>query len=66
MELEDLVKLKERNPRTGFVYIFHSTKDGRFRGGNELAHEVDVIIEVYSGKASGNGRYGNGELTVNI
>lgn len=65
MELVDLIKLKNRNPRTSFVYIFHSTKDGRFRGGNELAHEVDVIIEVQSGLAIGKGRYGNGELTIN-
>lgn len=62
MELEDIIKLKKRNPRTSFVYIFHSTKDGRFRGGNELAHEVDVIIEVQSGRAIGKGRFGNGEI----
>ena len=62
MELEDLVKLKKRNPRTSFVCIFHSTKDGKFRGGNELAHEVDVIVEVVDGKAKGHGRFGLGEL----
>lgn len=64
MELEDLVLLKNRNPRTSFVFIFHSTKDGKFRGGNELAHEVDVIIEVENGMASGKGRFGQGEMAV--
>lgn len=60
MELEDMVKLKNRNPRTSFVFIFHSTKDGKFRGGNELAHEVDVIIEVEAGVAKASGRFGAG------
>ena len=62
MELEDLVKLKKHNPKTSFVNIFHSTKDGKFKGGNELAHEVDVIIEVADKKAKGQGRYGHGEI----
>lgn len=44
MELEDLVKLKKRNPRTSFVYIFHSTKDGKFRGGNELVCSIKRLI----------------------
>jgi hypothetical protein len=38
MELSDMVKLKNKYPRIGFVFVFHSTKDGKFRGGNELAH----------------------------
>jgi len=62
MELEDMIKLKNRYPRTGFIFIFHSTKDGKFRGGNELAHEVDVIIEVEEGLAIGIGRFGQGEI----
>ena len=32
MEIEDLIKLQEQYPRVGFIYIFHTTKDGRFRG----------------------------------
>ncbi len=35
--------------RTSFVFIFNSTKQGQFRGGNALAHEVDVIIGVEPG-----------------
>ncbi|MDA9908670.1 ATP-binding protein [Schleiferiaceae bacterium] len=60
MELEDLVKLKNRYPRTSFVFIFHATKDGKFRGGNELAHEVDVIIEVENKIATASGRFNAG------
>ena len=65
MELEDLVKLKRRYARTSFVFVFHSTKDGRFRGGNEMAHEVDVVVEVESGVARASGRFwAGGEMRV--
>lgn len=64
MELEDMIRLRKQNPGTSFIFIFHSTKDGKFRGGNELAHEVDVIIEVENGMASGKGRFGQGRITV--
>ena len=60
MELDDLVKLKNLYPRTSFVFIFHATKDGKFKGGNELAHEVDVIIEVKPGLAQASGRFNSG------
>lgn len=60
IELEDMIKLKNRYPRTGFIFIFHSTKDGKFRGGNELAHEVDVIIEVEAGIVRASGRFNAG------
>ena len=58
MEIEDLIKLQEQYPKIGFVYIFHTTKDGRFRGGNHYAHEVDVIIEVSSEEINASGRFG--------
>jgi len=58
MELQDMIKLKNKYPRTSFIFIFHATKDGKFRGGNELAHEVDVIIEVEPGQAKASGRFG--------
>ena len=64
MELEDMIELKNKYPRTSFIFIFHATKDGKFKGGNELAHEVDVIIEVENGMARGKGRFGNGEVEV--
>ena len=58
MEIEDLVKLQEQYPKVGFIYIFHSTKDGRFRGGNHYAHEVDVIVEVSPEEIYASGRFG--------
>jgi len=57
MEIEDLIKLHEQNPRVGFIYIFHTTKDGRFRGGNHYAHEVDVIVEVAPEEVKASGRF---------
>jgi len=65
MELDDLVQLKRSNPRTSFVFIFHSTKQGQFRGGNALAHEVDVIIEVEPGVVKASGRFNaGGEMRI--
>lgn len=64
MELEDMIELKNKYPRTSFIFIFHATKDGKFKGGNELAHEVDVIIEVENGLAKGKGQFGHGEMKV--
>jgi len=64
MELADMIKLKNKYSRTSFIFVFHSTKDGKFKGGNELAHEVDTIIEVENGIAKGKGRFGQGEIEV--
>ena len=58
MEIDDLIKLQEQYPRVGFIYIFHTTKDGRFRGGNHYAHEVDVIVEVSPEEINASGRFG--------
>jgi len=58
LEIEDLIQLQEKYPRVGFIYIFHTTKDGRFRGGNHYAHEVDVIVEVSPEEISASGRFG--------
>lgn len=38
----------------------HSTKEGKFRGGNEYAHEVDVIMQVEPGLAKASGRFNSG------
>jgi len=60
-----LAKLHKQFPKTAFIFIFHSTKDGKFRGGQEFAHEVDCIIDVEKGVASANGRFGvGGKLNV--
>jgi hypothetical protein len=60
LDIEELRNLSNNNPRTSFVFIFHSTKDGNFRGMNQFAHDVDVIIKVEKGKAIGNGRFSPG------
>jgi hypothetical protein len=65
MTIDQLVKLHKQFPQTAFVFIFHSTKDGNFRGGQGFAHEVDCIIDVADGVAKGNGRFGvGGEINV--
>lgn len=61
----DLDNLKKRYPSTAFIYIFHTTKDGNFRGKQDFAHDVDVIVEVEDGIARANGRFGvGGKLNI--
>jgi hypothetical protein len=65
LEIEDMDALRKAHPRTSFIFIYHTTKEGRFKGSNTHAHEVDVIIQVENGKARGNGRFGvGGEVEV--
>jgi len=65
LDMDAIRKLRHDNPRTAFIFIYHTTKEGNFRGKNENAHEVDVIVEVADGKAIGNGRFGiGGEVGV--
>ena len=60
-----LNELITSNPKTAFIFIFHSTKSGDFRGGQENAHDVDCLIEVADGVATGKGRFGvGGEMVV--
>ncbi len=54
-------QLRKRNPDTSFIFIYHTTKEGHFKGVNTYAHEVDVIIEVGKGEAKAPGRYSAGE-----
>jgi hypothetical protein len=62
---EKINQLIKSHPKTAFLFIFHSTKEGDFRGGQENAHDVDCIIEVKDGVASGKGRFGvGGEISV--
>lgn len=65
MEISDITALHKKFPRTAFIFIYHSTKEGKFRGGNGHAHEVDVIIEVVNGEASAKGRF-NSEQKITI
>jgi predicted ATP-dependent serine protease len=58
---DDLTKLKAMNPAKSFIFIFQSTKDGKFRGANSFQHDVDVVIEVpEKGKAVQFGRFNQG------
>jgi len=64
LQMDDLLKLRNDNPNTAFVFIFHSTKNGSFKGMNQFAHDVDVIIKVENGKAVGNGRFAQGSTIL--
>jgi len=55
---DDLTHFRKQHPKTAFIYIFHTTKEGNFRGKQDFAHDMDVIIEVENGVAKANGRFG--------
>jgi hypothetical protein len=58
---KDLLKLKEGNKHASFIYVFQSTKVGKFRGDNGFQHDVDVVVEVpEKGKAIQFGRFNQG------
>jgi len=58
---EDLNRLKKSNPSKSFIFVFQSTKDGKFRGANTFQHDVDVVIEIpEKGKAVQMGRFNQG------
>ena len=60
-----MTNLRKDNPKIAFIFIFHTTKEGNFRGKQDFAHDVDVIIEVENGIAKANGRFGvGGKLEV--
>jgi hypothetical protein len=60
MDVSDLEELRKHYPGVSFIFIYHTTKEGRFKGVNTHAHEVDVIIEVGKGEAKANGRFNAG------
>jgi hypothetical protein len=58
---EELANLKVRNPGKSFVFVFQTTKEGKFRGANTFQHDVDVVIEIpEQGKAVQFGRFNQG------
>ena len=58
---EDLTRLRQFNPSKSFIFVFQSTKQGKFRGANTFQHDVDIIIEVPErGKALQMGRFNQG------
>jgi hypothetical protein len=61
---ENLKALKAVNPTKSFVFIFQTTKEGKFRGANTFQHDVDSVIEVpEKGKAVQFGRFNAGGET---
>jgi predicted ATP-dependent serine protease len=65
----DAIKdLRRKHPRTGFLFVFHATKDGKFRGATTYEHAVDIVIKVADGIASNDkNRFGSkGEMPVNF
>ena len=63
---QDLQVLKRKNPGKSFIFIFQTTKDGKFKGANSYQHDVDVVIEVPErGKAVQFGRFNQGgEMSI--
>jgi hypothetical protein len=58
---DHLNRLKVANPTKSFIFIFQTTKDGKFKGANVFQHDVDVVIEVpQKGKAVQMGRFNQG------
>jgi hypothetical protein len=60
IDISDIEQLRSQHPETSFIFIYHTTKEGRFKGTNTHAHEVDVIIEVGNGEAKATGRFNAG------
>ena len=63
---QDLENLKRKNPGKSFIFIFQTTKDGKFKGANSYQHDVDVVIEVPErGRAKQFGRFNQGgEMSI--
>jgi hypothetical protein len=64
MDVEDIDRLRKLHPETSFIFIYHTTKEGKFKGVNSHAHEVDVIIQVDKGQATSTGRFNAGGVFV--
>ena len=57
IEPEEIETLKEQNPRMALITVQQATKDGKFRGSQQYAHNCDIIIEVIEGVAYHQGRF---------
>lgn len=60
LNVDDIDRLRKLHPETSFIFIYHTTKEGKFKGVNSHAHEVDVIIQVDKGQATSTGRFNAG------
>jgi hypothetical protein len=57
IEPEELEQLKAIKPETSWITIQQATKDGKFRGSQEFAHNCDIVIQVSQGVATQQGRF---------
>ena len=55
--VEEMEELKALNPKTSFITVKQVTKDGKFRGSQEYAHNCDIIVSIENGIANQKGRY---------
>jgi len=56
LDVRDIIEFKSKFPKTVFIYILQSTKDGNFRGDQSIQHEVTSTIKVIDGVAYQKGR----------
>jgi hypothetical protein len=52
IDLESYKLMREKYPDTAFILILQTTKDGKFKGGKEWEHEVEIAGEVDNGVIS--------------
>lgn len=57
IEPEEIEQLKAENPKMALITVQQATKDGKFRGSQQYAHNCDIIIEVIEGVAYHQGRF---------
>ncbi len=60
MNVNDIDRFQNLHPKTYYIFIYHTTKEGKFKGVNSHVHEVDVIIQVDKGQATSTGRFNAG------
>lgn len=56
LNVDDIIKYKEIFPDIVFIYIMQSTKEGNFKGSQNISHEVTSVIKVVEGIAYQEGR----------
>ncbi len=63
---EDIEAMQKQYPQLSLILIFHTTKDGQFRGLNTWEHWVQTVVEVKDGIATtGKNRFGaKGEINI--
>lgn len=60
IDIDRMRSIIKKNPSKGIVFVFQTTKEGNFRGGQELEHEVGMVCEIKDGIGYVRGRYAQG------